>query len=186
MSKTFNVGIVGATGQVGVAMRQILAERHFPVGDIRFFASERSAGTVLPYDAPTGRRSITVEDAATADPSGLDIALFSAGATTSRALAQKFVDAGVIVVDNSSAFRKDPHIPLVVSEVNPQDATTVIAAGRGIIANPNCTTMAAMPVLKVLHDEARLVRLIASTYQAVSGSGVAGVEELADPGLGGG
>ena len=178
-SRTFNVGIVGATGQVGVAMRQILAERDFPVGDVRFFASERSAGIVLPYAGPSGRQNITVEDAATADPSGLDIALFSAGATASRALAQKFVDAGVIVVDNSSAFRKDPDIPLVVSEVNPQDAAAVIAAGRGIIANPNCTTMAAMPVLKVLHDEARLVRLIASTYQAVSGSGIAGVEELA-------
>ena len=132
---------------------------------------------MLPYAGRSA--SITVEDAATADPSGLDIALFSAGATTSRALAQKFADAGVIVVDNSSAFRKDPDIPLVVSEVNPQDAAAVIAAGRGIIANPNCTTMAAMPVLKALHDEAGLVRLIASTYQAVSGSGVAGVEELA-------
>jgi aspartate-semialdehyde dehydrogenase len=178
-TKTFNVGIVGATGQVGVAMRQILAERNFPVGNLRFFASERSAGTVLPYAGPRGQQSITVEDAATADPTGLDIALFSAGATTSRALAQKFADAGVIVIDNSSAFRKDPDIPLVVSEVNPQDAAGVIAAGQGIIANPNCTTMAAMPVLKVLHDEAGLVRLIASTYQAVSGTGVAGVEELA-------
>ena len=179
MTRTVNVGIVGATGQVGVAMRQILAERSFPVGDVRFFASERSAGTVLPYAGPNGQLSVTVEDAATADPSGLDIALFSAGATTSRALAQKFADAGVIVVDNSSAFRNDPGIPLVVSEVNPQDAAAVISAGQGIIANPNCTTMAAMPVLKVLHDEAGLVRLIASTYQAVSGSGVAGVEELA-------
>jgi aspartate-semialdehyde dehydrogenase len=175
MSRTFNVGVVGATGQVGIAMRQILAERDFPVGDIRFFASARSAGTVLPFAG----REITVEDAATADPSGLDIALFSAGATTSRALAPKFAEAGVIVVDNSSAFRKDPAIPLVVSEVNPDAAAAVIAAGRGIIANPNCTTMAAMPVLKPLHDEAGLVRLIASTYQAVSGSGVAGVEELA-------
>ena len=175
MSAKVNLGIVGATGQVGVAMRQILLERDFPADQVRFFASSRSAGTVLPF----GDREITVEDAATADPAGLDIALFSAGATTSRALAQKFVDAGVIVVDNSSAFRKDPAIPLVVSEVNPGDAADVIAAGRGIIANPNCTTMAAMPVLKPLHDEAGLVRLIASTYQAVSGSGVAGVEELA-------
>jgi aspartate-semialdehyde dehydrogenase len=121
-----------------------------------------------------------VEDAETADPTGLDIALFSAGATTSRALVPKFVEAGVIVVDNSSAFRKDPDIPLVVSEVNPQDAAAVIAAGRGIIANPNCTTMVAMPALKPLHDEAGLVRLVVATYQAVSGSGVAGVEELAD------
>jgi len=177
--RTFNIGVVGATGQVGVAMRQILAERGFPVGDVRFFASPRSAGTVLPYAAPEGQRSITVEDAATADPTGLDIALFSAGAATSRELAPRFADAGVIVVDNSSAFRKDPAIPLVVSEVNPQAAAAVIAAGQGIIANPNCTTMAAMPVLKPLHDEAGLVRLIISTYQAVSGSGVAGVEELA-------
>ena len=127
MTRTFNIGVVGATGQVGVAMRQILAERNFPVGDIRFFASARSAGTTLPFAG----REVTVEDASTADPSGLDIALFSAGATTARALAPAFADAGVIVVDNSSAFRKDPDIPLVVSEVNPQDAAGVIAAGRG-------------------------------------------------------
>jgi aspartate-semialdehyde dehydrogenase len=170
-----NLGVVGATGQVGVAMRQILEERGFAVDQIRFFASARSAGKVLPFAG----RDVVVEDAETADPTGLDIALFSAGATTSRALVPKFVEAGVIVVDNSSAFRKDPAIPLVVSEVNPEALAEVIAAGRGIIANPNCTTMAAMPVLKPLHDEAGLVRLIASTYQAVSGSGVAGVEELA-------
>ncbi len=170
-----SIGVVGATGQVGVAMRQILLERSFPADEVRFFASSRSAGTVLPF----GDREIFVEDAAMADPSDLDIALFSAGATTSRAQAPRFVDAGVIVVDNSSAHRLDPEIPLVVSEVNPDAAAGVIAAGKGIIANPNCTTMAAMPVLKPLHDEAGLVRLIASTYQAVSGSGVAGVEELA-------
>ncbi len=170
-----SLGIVGATGQVGVAMRQILLERDFPADQVRFFASSRSAGTVLPF----GDREITVEDAETADPAGLDIALFSAGATTSRALVPKFVEAGVIVVDNSSAFRKDPEIPLVVSEVNPDAMAAVIEAGRGVIANPNCTTMAAMPVLKPLHDEAGLTRLIVSSYQAVSGSGVAGVEELA-------
>ena len=169
------IGVVGATGQVGVAMRQILAERDFPVEEIRFFSSARSAGKVLDYRGT----EVVVEDAETADPTGLDVALFSAGATASRALVPRFVDAGVIVVDNSSAFRKDPAIPLVVSEVNPQAAAEVIAAGRGIIANPNCTTMAAMPVLKPLHEEAGLVRLVASTYQAVSGSGVAGVEELA-------
>ena len=175
-----NIGIVGATGQVGVAMRQILLERADramigPDDQVRFFASSRSAGTILPF----GERQITVEDAATADPTGLDIALFSAGATTSRALVPRFVDAGVIVVDNSSAYRLDPDIPLVVSEVNPDAMAAVIQAGRGIIANPNCTTMAAMPVLKVLHDEAGLTRIIVSTYQAVSGSGVAGVDELA-------
>ncbi|MFZ2502793.1 MAG: aspartate-semialdehyde dehydrogenase [Nocardioides sp.] len=167
-----NIGVVGATGQVGVAMRQILAERNFPADQVRFFASARSAGTVLPYAG----REIVVEDAATADPSGLDIALFSAGATTSRALAPVFAAAGVTVVDNSSAFRMDPDVPLVVSEVNPE---AIAEARKGIIANPNCTTMAAMPVLKPLHDEAGLVRLIASTYQAVSGSGIAGVDELA-------
>jgi aspartate-semialdehyde dehydrogenase len=166
------IGVVGATGQVGVAMRQILEQRGFPLEEIRFFASARSAGTVLPYAG----REITVEDAGTADPSGLDIALFSAGATTSRALAPRFADAGVMVVDNSSAFRMDPDVPLVVSEVNPG---AIAEARKGIIANPNCTTMAAMPVLKPLHDAAVLRRLIASTYQAVSGSGVAGVEELA-------
>jgi aspartate-semialdehyde dehydrogenase len=170
------LGIVGATGQVGVAVREILLEREFPLDAIRFFASARSAGTVLPF----GDREVTVEDAASADPAGLDIAIFSAGATTSRALAQSFVDAGVVVIDNSSAFRKDPEIPLVVSEVNASAIDDVVAAGRGIIANPNCTTMAAMPVLKPLHDEAGLQRLIVSSYQAVSGSGVAGVDELAD------
>jgi aspartate-semialdehyde dehydrogenase len=169
------LGVVGATGQVGVAMRQILLERSFPLDEVRFFASARSAGKVIPF----GDRDVVVEDAAKADPTGLDIAVFSAGATTSRAVAPTFVDAGVIVVDNSSAFRKDPDIPLVVSEVNPGAIDAVVAARRGIIANPNCTTMAAMPVLKPLHDEAGLVRLIASTYQAVSGSGIAGVEELA-------
>ncbi len=177
MSTPINIGVVGATGQVGVAMRQILLERNFPVGEIRFFSSARSAGKVLQF----GDREVVVEDAETADPTGLDVALFSAGATASRALVPRFVDAGVIVVDNSSAFRKDPAIPLVVSEVNPEAAAEVIAAGRGIIANPNCTTMAAMPVLKPLHEEAGLVRLIASTYQAVSGSGIAGVEELVAP-----
>ncbi|MGH3348304.1 MAG: aspartate-semialdehyde dehydrogenase, partial [Nocardioides sp.] len=169
------LGVVGATGQVGVAMRQILLERDFPIDEVRFFASARSAGTVLPF----GDREVVVEDAATADPAGLDVALFSAGATTARALAPAFADAGVIVVDNSSAFRGDPEVPLVVSEVNADAMKPVLAAGRGIIANPNCTTMAAMPVLKPLHDDAVLTRLVISSYQAVSGSGVAGVEELA-------
>ncbi len=172
MTGGVRLGVVGATGQVGVAMRQILVERGFPAEEVRFFASARSAGTVLPF----GDREIVVEDAATADPSGLDIAVFSAGATTSRAIAPTFAAAGVTVVDNSSAWRMDPDVPLVVSEVNPE---AIHQARKGIIANPNCTTMAAMPVLKPLHDEAGLVRLIASTYQAVSGSGVAGVEELA-------
>jgi aspartate-semialdehyde dehydrogenase len=168
-----NVGVVGATGQVGAAMRQILLERDFPIADVRFFSSARSAGTVLPF----GGREVTVEDADTADPSGLDLALFSAGATASRSLAPRFAEAGVTVVDNSSAWRMDPDVPLVVSEVNPGE---IANARKGIIANPNCTTMAAMPVLKPLHDDAGLIRLVASTYQAVSGSGLAGVDELAE------
>ncbi len=166
-----NVGVVGATGQVGAVMRDLLLERGFPVDQLRFFASARSAGTTLSW----GDREVTVEDAETADPTGLDVALFSAGGATSRALAPRFAEAGVTVVDNSSAWRMDPDVPLVVSEVNPE---AIHQARKGIIANPNCTTMAAMPVLKPLHDEAGLVRLVASTYQAVSGSGVAGVAEL--------
>ncbi len=167
------IGIVGATGQVGVAVRQILLERNFPVDEIRFFASARSAGKVLAF----GDRDVVVEDAASADPAGLDIAIFSAGATTSRTLAPVFAAAGVLVIDNSSAFRMDPDVPLVVSEVNPE---ALGEARKGIVANPNCTTMAAMPVLKPLHDDAGLRRLVVSSYQAVSGSGVAGVEELAN------
>jgi len=167
------LGVVGATGQVGAVMRDLLLERRFPVSTIRFFASARSAGSVLRW----GDRDVVVEDSATADPTGLDIAVFSAGAEPSRTLAPRFAAAGVTVVDNSSAWRMDPDVPLVVSEVNPD---AVADARKGIIANPNCTTMAAMPVLKPLHDEAGLVRLVASTYQAVSGSGVAGVRELVE------
>jgi aspartate-semialdehyde dehydrogenase len=171
-SRPVRIAVVGATGQVGDVMRRLLLERGFPVADIRFLASARSAGTTIGW----GDREVVVEDAATADPTGVEIALFSAGASTSRALAPRFAAAGAVVVDNSSAWRMDPDVPLVVSEVNPD---AVRRARKGIIANPNCTTMAAMPVLKPLHDEAGLVRLVASTYQAVSGSGVAGVEELA-------
>ncbi|MGY1615273.1 aspartate-semialdehyde dehydrogenase [Geodermatophilus sp. SYSU D00691] len=165
------VGVVGATGQVGAVMRRILAERDFPISELRFFASARSAGSTLPWNGG----EITVEDAAVADPSGLDVALFSAGASTSRVQAPRFAEAGVTVIDNSSAFRRDPDVPLIVAEVNPH---ALAEMRKGIIANPNCTTMAAMPVLKPLHDEAQLVRIVASTYQAVSGSGLAGVEEL--------
>jgi aspartate-semialdehyde dehydrogenase len=169
MSRT--VAVVGATGQVGAVMRRLLQEREFPLDRIRFLASARSAGTTLPWNG----QNIVVEDIATADLSGIDIALFSAGGSTSKEWAPKFVAAGAIVIDNSSAWRMDPDVPLVVSEVNPQDATY---APKGIIANPNCTTMAAMPVLKPLHVKAGLRRLIVSSYQAVSGSGLAGVEEL--------
>ena len=152
-------------------MRAILEARNFPVDEIRYFASARSAGTTLKWKGT----DIVVEDAAVADPSGLDVALFSAGATSSKELAPKFAAAGVTVVDNSSAWRMHPDVPLVVSEVNPGEVRN---AKLGIIANPNCTTMAAMPVLKPLHDEAGLLRIVASTYQAVSGGGLAGVDEL--------
>jgi aspartate-semialdehyde dehydrogenase len=170
------VGVFGATGQVGRVMRTLLAERNFPVDQIRFFSSARSAGSTLPW----GDGEVVVEDTGTADFSGLDIALFSAGATMSREFAPKVAAAGAVVVDNSSAWRKDPEVPLVVSEVNPDD---VFERPKGIIANPNCTTMAAMPVLKPLHDAAGLTRLTVATYQAVSGSGVKGVNALAGQSL---
>ena len=169
------IGVVGATGQVGVVMRTLLEQRNFPADSVRFFASARSAGRKLSFRG----QEIEVEDAEIADPTGLDIALFSAGAAMSRVQAPRFAAAGVTVIDNSSAWRKDADVPLVVSEVNFDRDVRGKTLAKGIIANPNCTTMAAMPVLKPLHDEAGLVRMIASTYQAVSGSGVAGVEELA-------
>lgn len=165
------VAVVGATGQVGAVMRRLLDERDFPLGDIRFFASARSAGTNLPWRGS----QVVVEDAETADVSGIDIALFSAGGATSKAQAPRFAAAGAMVIDNSSAWRMDPDVPLVVSEVNPE---AIADARKGIIANPNCTTMAAMPVLRPLHGEAGLRRLVVSSYQAVSGSGLAGVSEL--------
>lgn len=163
-----SVGIVGATGVVGSAMREILKERNFPIGQLRLFASTRSAGKVID--------GVTIEDAATADYSGLDLVLFSAGGATSRALAPKVAAAGAVVIDNSSAFRSDPEVPLVVAEVNPE---AMAHLPKRIIANPNCTTMAVMPALKPLHDEAGLKRMIASTYQAVSGAGLEGIEVLA-------
>ncbi|AWG56283.1 aspartate-semialdehyde dehydrogenase [Mycobacteroides abscessus] len=170
-----SIGVVGATGQVGAVMRKLLEEREFPASSVRFFASARSEGKKLTFRG----QEIEVENTETADPSGLDIALFSAGATMSRVQAPRFAQAGVTVIDNSSAWRKDPDVPLVVSEVNFDRDVRGVELPKGIIANPNCTTMAAMPVLKVLHDAAGLARLIVSTYQAVSGSGLAGVEELA-------
>ena len=167
-----NVAVVGATGQVGRVMRTLLEERDFPVKSIRFFSSARSAGTTLTFKG----EEITVEDVATANYDGIDIAVFSAGASASLEYAPKFAAAGAVVVDNSSAWRKDPDVPLVMSEVNPEDIEN---RPKGIIANPNCTTMAAMPVLRPLVDKAGgLKRLFVSSYQAVSGSGLKGVEEL--------
>lgn len=170
---SLTLAVVGATGQVGQVMRTILAERRFPADRIRFFATARSAGRQLDYRG----ESIVVENLASAEVDNIDIAIFSAGGGTSREFAPRFADAGAVVIDNSSAWRSDPQVPLVVSEVNPGDISN---RPKGIIANPNCTTMAAMPALKVLHDKYSLTRLIASSYQAVSGSGRAGVTELAD------
>lgn len=167
-----NIAVVGATGQVGGVMRRLLDERNFPVASMRYLASARSAGTVLPWKGI----DVVVEDIATADLSRIDIALFSAGGATSKEWAPKFAAAGALVIDNSSAWRMDPDVPLVVSEVNPEDISQAV---KRIIANPNCTTMAAMPVLQPLHQAAGLRRLVVSSYQAVSGSGLAGVEELA-------
>ncbi|WP_131105317.1 aspartate-semialdehyde dehydrogenase [Ornithinimicrobium sufpigmenti] len=184
--KHLHLALVGATGQVGSVMRRLLADRSFPVASVRYLASARSAGTELPWDGSSSGidgwdqpRQVVVEDVATADLSGIDIALFSAGGGASREHAGRFAEAGAVVVDNSSAWRMDDAVPLVVSEVNPDDLELAVrAGGPRIVANPNCTTMAAMPVLRPLHDAAGLQRLRVATYQAVSGSGVAGVSEL--------
>jgi aspartate-semialdehyde dehydrogenase len=167
------VGLFGATGQVGTVMRAILAARAFPADRVRYFASSRSAGKRLPW----GDGEIEVEDVATADLAGVDIALLSMGATASREYSPRIAEAGAVVIDNSSAWRMDPDVPLVVAGVN-DDALQTIT--KGIVANPNCTTMVAMPALKPLHVEAGLRRLVAATYQAVSGAGGAGVDELAE------
>ncbi|WP_062531015.1 aspartate-semialdehyde dehydrogenase [Demequina rhizosphaerae] len=167
---SLQIAVVGATGQVGAVMRELVAER-FPSAEVRFFASARSAGKVLGHLG----REIVVEDVASGDYAGIDIALFSAGGAASKEYAPRFAAAGAIVIDNSSAWRKDPEVPLVVSEVNPEALDDI---PKGIVANPNCTTMAAMPVLKPLHEAAGLERMVVCSYQAVSGSGLAGVEEL--------
>ena len=172
--RDFTVAVVGATGQVGAVMLQLLKERNFPLTQLRLFASPRSAGKTVNWDG----QEIVVEDvtaATTEDLKGIDVALFSAGGTASSKYAPLFAQAGAVVVDNSSAWRKNEDVPLVVAEVNPNDITT---RPLGIIANPNCTTMAAMPALKALDGIAGLQRLRIATYQAVSGSGVAGVQEL--------
>ncbi|MGB5934939.1 MAG: aspartate-semialdehyde dehydrogenase [Ornithinimicrobium sp.] len=185
-----NLAVVGATGQVGSVVRRLLAERNVPVASMRYFASTRSAGSTLPWDGRVHTdggdntpAQIVVEDLA--DPNldlhGVDVAVFSAGGGTSREHAPRFAAAGAIVVDNSSAWRMDDRVPLVVSEVNPETLSWATAPnGIGIVANPNCTTMAALPALKALHDVAGLQRLVVATYQAVSGSGISGVAELAD------
>jgi aspartate-semialdehyde dehydrogenase len=167
------VGVFGATGQVGGVMRSVLAERSFPVDDIRYFGSARSAGNLLSWAG----HDVVVEDAATADFAGIDIALCSTGAPASLEIAPRLTAAGALVIDNTSAWRMDPEVPLVVSEVNPEALESI---PKGIVANPNCTTMVAMAPLKALDDEAGLRRIVVSTYQAVSGHGPLGVTELAE------
>jgi aspartate-semialdehyde dehydrogenase len=165
------IGVIGATGQVGTIIRSLLVDRAFPVDEVRFFASSRSVGRRLPW----ADGEVDVEDAETADFAGLDLALMSTGAAASRLLAPRAAAAGAIVIDNSSAWRIHPDVPLVVPEVN---ADALGSIPLGIVANPNCTTMVAMPALGPLHRAAGLRRLVISTYQAVSGAGPTGVREL--------
>ena len=167
-----NVAVVGATGAVGRTMLLILEERGFPIDSLRLMASSRSAGKSI--DTPWGE--VVVEDLAVADPSGVDIALFSAGGSRSLEHARRFADAGAVVVDNSSAWRMDPDVPLVVAQVNDDAA----GSHGGVIANPNCTTMTLMMAAKPLHDVAGLKSMVATSYQAVSGSGQQGISELID------
>ena len=171
MTKMLKVAIVGATGAVGETMLSILSERHFPVGELVALASERSAGTKVKF----GHRDIVVQDLATFDPAGVDIALFSAGGATSKEYAPKFAAAGAVVIDNSSAFRYDDDVPLVVSEVNPDQVRN---RPRGIIANPNCSTMQMLVALAPIHRRAGIERINVATYQSVSGGGRSALEEL--------
>ena len=171
MTKQVNVAVVGATGAVGETMLKTLIERAFPISRLHVLASERSAGTKVEF----GARQITVEDLATFDPTGVDIALFSAGGSVSKEYAPKFAAAGAVVIDNSSAFRYDDDVPLVVSEVNPEAARD---RPRGIIANPNCSTMQMLTALAPIHREAGIERINVATYQSVSGTGRRALEEL--------
>ena len=171
MSRQFKVAVVGATGAVGEVMLSILAERDFPASEVIALASERSAGTAVAF----GNGELVVQDLATFDPTGVDIALFSAGGATSKEYGPKFAAAGVVVIDNSSTFRYDDDVPLVVSEVNPD---AIRNRPRGIIANPNCSTMQLMVALKPIFDAAGIERINVATYQSVSGAGRSGLEEL--------
>lgn len=169
--RSFHVAVVGATGAVGETMLSILAERDFPVGTLSVLASERSAGGEIEFNG----QKVTVQDLATFDPTGVEIALFSAGGSVSKEYAPKFAAAGAVVIDNSSAFRYDDDVPLVVSEVNPEQ---VANRPRGIIANPNCSTIQSVLPLKPLYDKYGIKRVIYTTYQAVSGAGMAGYNDL--------
>lgn len=170
MEKKYTVAIAGATGAVGEKMRSILEERKFPVKNIRYMASVRSKGKKLPWKG----RDIEVEDLSEASFKGVDIALFSAGGSRSKEFAPKAAKDGAVVIDNSSAFRMDPDVPLVVPEVNPDD----VDSHKGIIANPNCSTIQMVVALKPIYDEAGIKRIVVSTYQSVSGAGLRAVEEL--------
>ena len=171
MSNKYKVAVVGATGAVGETMLAILAERRFPISELVALASERSAGSYVDF----ADDEVLVQDLATFDPAGVDIALFSAGGGTSKEYAPKFAAAGAVVIDNSSTFRYDDDVPLVVSEVNPEAAKN---RPRGIIANPNCSTMQLMPVLAPIHREYGIERINVATYQSVSGGGRTAMEEL--------
>jgi aspartate-semialdehyde dehydrogenase len=171
MSNRFKVAVVGATGAVGETMLSILAERKFPASEVIVLASERSAGNKVDF----GNHKLTIQDLATFDPTGVDFALFSAGGDISREYAPKFAAAGAIVIDNSSAFRMDADVPLVVSEVNPEALDSI---PRGIVANPNCSTMQMVVALKPIHDAVGITRINVATYQSTSGAGRSGPEEL--------
>lgn len=173
MSKTYNVAVLGATGAVGETMLSILAERNFPVGQVYALASSRSAGKTVAF----GESSLTVQDVARFDWSGVQIGLFSAGASVSAIHAPKAAAAGCVVIDNTSCFRYDDDIPLVVPEVNPEKIAEYTA--QGIIANPNCSTIQMVVALKPIHDAAGIRRINVCTYQAVSGTGKKAIEELA-------
>lgn len=171
MKNPVNVAIVGATGAVGETMLKVLAEREFPIRELHLLASARSAGEKVEF----GGRRIVVEDLATFDPAGIDIALFSAGGDVSKEYAPRFAAAGAVVIDNSSAFRRDDDVPLVVAEVNPEQLKN---RPRGIIANPNCSTMQMLTALAPIHREAGIERINVATYQSVSGTGRRALEEL--------
>lgn len=169
--KTFNVAVVGATGAVGQTMLAILEQRQFPIGQLSVLASERSAGDTIEFAG----KKITVQDLATFDPAGVDFALFSAGGSISKEFAPKFAAAGAIVIDNSSAFRMDDDVPLVVSEVNPEALQNI---PRGIVANPNCSTMQMLVAIAPIHRAVGIRRINVATYQSVSGAGRSALEEL--------
>lgn len=168
----YNIAIVGATGAVGEQLREVLEERQLPVGELRLFASERSAGQFLPFQNKQLRVNILKEDSF----QGIDIGLFSAGGKVSAKFAPIAVAAGAVVVDNTSQFRMEPDVPLVVPEVNAKEIAQF--KNRGIIANPNCSTIQMVVALKPIHDAARIKRIVVSTYQSVSGAGRMAMEEL--------